>query len=327
VLRRAIRSRVEGLVRRFDDLTAEEWVAREAAVVATLECGPITINSDDANRQHYELPPAFFERVLGPRLKYSCCLWPPGVTTLGEAEESMLALTAERACLADGQDILDLGCGWGSLALWAAESFPRSRVTAISNSHAQGSFIKAHAQRRGLANVSVSTAEVGSFEPRHRFDRIVSIEMLEHVRNHKALFARTAQWLKPEGTLFVHVFCHRRYLYTFETDGVGGWMAEHFFSGGLMPSYDYLAHYQDHLKLDKRWRVGGLHYARTLRTWLDRLDEQRDAVWPLLEATYGIEAARLWFAYWRAFFVACEETFALGGGREYFVGHYLFRRR
>jgi cyclopropane-fatty-acyl-phospholipid synthase len=325
ILRRVIRSRVEGVQERFDRLSESDQTEREAAVLARFESGPVTVHADTANQQHYELPAPFFEWVLGPRLKYSCCFWGEGQTSLGRAEEAMLELTAERAGLADGQEILDLGCGWGSLALWAAERYPAGRVMAVSNSRVQKEFIEARAARSGLANIEVVTAEVGQFEPRERFDRVVSVEMLEHVRNHKVLMERLATWLRPEGRLFVHVFCHRRHLYAFDPDD-GGWMSRHFFSGGVMPSWDYLTRYQDGLSLLDRWKVDGRHYAATLRTWLESLDRHRDRVMPLLEATYGRDRARLWLARWRIFFMACEETFALDSGQAYFVGHYLFSR-
>jgi len=326
LLRRIIRSRVEGLVAGFDRLDPEERRRREAAVLERLENGPLTVNADDANRQHYSVPPEFFRLVLGPRLKYSSCYWPEGVTDLAAAEEAMLALTAERAGLSDGQDVLDLGCGWGSFAIWAAERYPRSRIVAMSNSNEQRRFIEEAREQRGLANLEVVTAEVGGFDPPRLFDRVVSVEMLEHVRNHRELLRRLSGWLKPEGKLFVHVFCHRRHLYPFEADGPGGWMARHFFSGGVMPSWDHLPRYQDHLRLLARWEVEGRHYARTLRAWRENLERGREAAMPILRATYGPERARLWFAYWRVFFMACEETFALGEGREYFVAHYLFGR-
>lgn len=326
LLRRVIRARVRGLQDSFAHLDAAEEAERTATLLARLQAGPVTVNTDDANRQHYELPPEFFGLVLGPRRKYSSCYWPPEVANLADAEEAMLALTAERAGLEDGQDVLDLGCGWGSLALWTAEHYPHSRVLAMSNSHNQRRFIEKRRDERGLANLEVRTAEVSSFEPGRRFDRIVSVEMLEHVRNHGPLMERMAGWLTPQGRLFVHVFCHRRHLYAFEPHGAGGWMAEHFFSGGIMPSWDYLTDRTDHLDLVERWEVDGRHYAKTLRAWLDNLDRARAGAMPLLEATYGSDRARLWLAYWRIFFMACEETFALDGGRSYFVGHYLFSR-
>ena len=325
VLRRVVRSRVKGLAESFERLSPPQKAERERALLARFETGPITINADDANRQHYDLPPEFFRLVLGPRLKYSSCFWTPGVIDLAQAEEAMLALTAERADLADGQDILDLGCGWGSLALWAAERFPQSRVMAMSNSREQRAFIESTREERGLANIEVVTASVANFDPQRRFDRVVSVEMFEHARNHRELLRRVAGWLQPEGKLFVHVFCHRDHLYAFEPDGPGGWMARRFFSGGIMPSWDYLARCQEHLELVDRWQVDGSHYARTLRAWLDNLDHNREAVLPILEGVYGRERARLWLAHWRLFFMVCEETFALGSGREYFVAHYLFK--
>jgi len=327
VLRRVIRARVEGLVDALERQSPEESREREQELLAALERGLITIDPEDANRQHYDLPPGFFQAVLGPRLKYSSCYWPEGVADLGRAEEAMLTLTAERARLEDGQDILDLGCGWGSLGLWAAERFPRCRILAVSNSREQRKYIEQVCTARGLTNVEVLTKEVGAFEPGRTFDRVVSVEMFEHARNHGLLLRRISGWLKPEGKLFVHVFCHRRHLYAFEPGGTGGWMAERFFSGGIMPSWDYLTRYQDDLRLDGRWEVEGTHYALTLRAWLENLDRRREAVMPLLDSTYGREKARLWLAYWRVFFIACEETFALGSRRDYFVGHYLFSRR
>lgn len=326
VLRRVIRARVKRLEESFDRLTAKEQSAREEAVLAGFESGPITVNADDANRQHYDLPPGFFEVVLGPRLKYSCCYWPEGVTNLAQAEEAMLELTAERAGLGDGQEILDLGCGWGSLAIWAAERYPRSQILAVSNSNTQRRFIENRSTERGLSNLRVVTADVAGFDPRAQFDRVVSVEMLEHVRNHKVLLERVAGWLKPDGRLFVHIFCHRCHTYPFEPAGDGGWMAEHFFSGGVMPSWNYLTRHQDGLILAERWQVEGGHYARTLHAWLNNLDRHRTAVMPLLRGTYGPDRARLWLAYWRVFFMACEVTFALDQGHAYFVGHYLFRR-
>ncbi len=333
VLRRVIRSRVKGLESSFDRLTLKEQVAREAALVAEFEAGAIAINTAEANRQHYDLPPEFFERVLGPRRKYSCCYWDTccswegDAAGLGQAEEAMLELTAERAGLDDGQNILDLGCGWGSLSLWAAERYPRSRVLAVSNSQSQRRYVERLRLQRGLNNLEVVAADVGDLAPDRPFDRVVSVEMFEHVRNHRALMRRVADWLTPGGRLFVHVFCHRRHLYAFEPDTGGGWMAEHFFSGGVMPSWDYLARYQEDLALLDRWKVDGRHYALTLRSWRDNLDRHREEVLPLLASTYGPDRARLWFAYWRIFFMACEETFALDSGSAYFVGHYLFSKR
>ncbi len=326
-LRRIVRSRVKGLVDGFERLGPEGRAEHERAVLARLDSGPIAVKTDEANRQHYDLPSEFFRVVLGPRMKYSCCLWPSSVRSLAEAEEAMLSLTAERAGLDNDQCILDLGCGWGSLALWAGERYPRSRVVALSNSREQGSFIERTCRERGIGNVEVITAEVGRFEADRRFDRIVSVEMFEHLRNHGELLRRIAGWLQPDGRLFVHVFCHRRQVYEFDPEGTGGWMAQHFFAGGMMPSWDYLTFYQEHLALAERWQVGGEHYAGTLRAWLENLDRQRDLVLPILGQAYGVDQARLRLAHWRLFFMACEETFALASGSEHFVGHYLFAPR
>ncbi len=325
VLRRIIRTRVKGVQRGYDRLGDQQQLERELALLGEFESGPLTVHADEANEQHYEVPADFFRWVLGPRLKYSCCYWPDGVTSLAHAEEAMLRLTAERAGLADGQNILDLGCGWGSLALWIAQHYPRSRVVAVSNSHSQRQFIERRAEAAGLTNLEVLTAEVGEFDPAKRFDRIVSVEMLEHVRNHKVLMERLATWLKPEGCLFVHVFCHRRHLYAFDV-GDGGWMSRYFFTGGVMPSWDYLPRYQEQLSLIQSWQVDGRHYAATLCSWAENLEHERDRVLPLLENVYGPERARLWYVRWRIFFMACEETFALDSGQAYFVAHYLFSK-
>lgn len=293
----------------------------EAALVEAFRKGPIAISTDAANEQHYEVPAAFFEEVLGPRLKYSCCLWDASTTDLGAAEERMLELTAERAGIEDGMRILDLGCGWGSFTLWAAERFPNAEVFGVSNSRVQRNLILSRASSRGLDNVRVETADINVFDPRTRFDRVVSIEMMEHVRNHPALFARIASWLSPGGSAFAHIFCHRSRTYAYEARDASDWMARHFFTGGMMPSESLFERYQDDLVLADRWRVGGDHYARTCNAWLERLDQKRDVVLPILVEGYGNDATR-WFHRWRLFFMACAELFAYRGGREWFVSHY-----
>jgi len=295
--------------------------AEEQALLASFARGPIAISVDAANEQHYEVPASFFEHVLGPRLKYSCCLWDSTTPDLAAAEEAMLALTAERAGVEDGMRVLDLGCGWGSFTLWAAERLPNAQLFAVSNSRLQREQIVATAAKRGLSNVHVETADINAFAPQRRFDRVVSIEMMEHVRNHPALFERIARWLAPDGEAFAHVFCHRSRAYAYEPEDESDWMAEHFFTGGMMPSESLFSRYQDHLSLREQWRVSGDHYARTCNAWLERLDEKRTVVMPILFDAYGKEAPR-WFHRWRLFFMACAELFAYRDGREWFVSHY-----
>ncbi len=286
-----------------------------------LRASDVAIETAAANEQHYEVPAALFQRVLGPHLKYSACYWPSGVRTLGAAEAAMLALTADRAGLADGQDILDLGCGWGSMSLWAAHHYPRSRVTAVSNSQSQRAFIEARATERGLTNLRVVTADVRTLAlPASSFDRIVSIEMFEHMRNYQTLLRRIAGWLRPSGALFVHVFAHERFAYPFDDNGASDWMACEFFTGGLMPSTGLFRHFQDDLKIVEEWRLSGTHYAKTAEAWYDNLIAQRAAIEDILRDRHA-------FQRWRVFFLACAELFGYGGGREWLVAHYRWQRR
>lgn len=287
--------------------------------------GPIALVPDLANEQHYEVPAAFFDLVLGPRRKYSSAFWPKGVETLDEAESTMLERTAERAGLVDGQRILDLGCGWGSFTLWAAERFPASQVVGVSNSASQRESILARAEGSGLSNVTVETADINDFAPDGRFDRIVTIEMLEHVRNHPALFARMAEWVEPEGAIFAHVFAHRDFAYPFEIDGPASWMAETFFSGGVMPSRRLLpdAAATAGWHLDGDWWESGVHYERTLEAWLDRMDDQLPQVRDVLAPTYG-DDVDLWLQRWRMFFMACSALFGYADGREWGIAHHRF---
>ena len=297
---------------------------RNAALIAELRASPVAIHTDAANRQHYELPPAFFGSCLGPRLKYSGCLYPTGDETLAQAEEAMLALYGERARLQDGQDILELGCGWGSLTLWMAEHYPNARITAVSNSAPQRAFIEAQCRERGHANVRVITCDVTRLElPSSSFDRCVSVEMFEHMRNYATLLGRIGDWLRPSGALFVHIFCHRTLLYPFETEGDGNWMGRHFFTGGLMPAADTLLWFQDALRIEERWLLDGTHYQRTANHWLANQDARHDQVMSVLREAYG-DAAGLWFQRWRMFWMACAELFGYDHGREWMVAHYRF---
>jgi cyclopropane-fatty-acyl-phospholipid synthase len=292
-----------------------------------LESGPVALVPELANRQHYEVDPELFRLVLGPHLKYSCGYWPEGVADLEGAEAAMLGLCAERAEIRDGMRVLDLGCGWGSFSLWLAERYPRAQVLGVSNSKRQRDFILERARRRGLGNLEVETADANSFEPEGRFDRVVSVEMFEHMRNWRALLARIERWLEPEGKLFVHVFCHRSATYAFEDRGPGDWMARHFFSGGMMPSQHLLPRLADGFQLEEHWRVSGEHYRRTCEAWLARLDAERVGVRPALDRSYGPGEATLWLQRWRLFFLACSELFGFHGGEEWFVSHYRLARR
>lgn len=300
---------------------------RQEAFVEALRREPIAAEPVAANRQHYELPAEFFAAVLGPRLKYSCCLWPAGVETLAAAEQAMLELTCARAGVADGMNVLDLGCGWGSLSLYLAERYPGSRVTAVSNSGSQAEFIRRRARESGLANLEAVTADVNGFAPAGRFDRVLSIEMFEHLRNWQALLARIATWLEPDGRLFVHVFCHRDAAYLFEAAGEADWMARHFFTAGLMPSEELLARCQRDLLLERRWAVDGRHYARTLEAWLRNQDAARARLLPILADAGGAAGAERAFARWRMFFMACAELFNYADGTEWIVSHYRFAKR
>lgn len=293
---------------------------------AELEDSPIALHTDKANAQHYELPAEFFRRIMGRHMKYSACYWPEGVTTLDAAEAAMLALTSERADIHDGQTILELGCGWGSLTLWLAEHYPRSTVTAVSNSHPQRRFIERACAERGLNNVQVITADMNDFSIDRRFDRVVSVEMFEHMRNYRELMARIAGWLRPDGALFVHVFSHREQAYPFETEGDDNWMGKYFFTGGLMPSRDLLPRFQDDLRLEDQWHLNGRHYQRTCEAWLANQYRHRDAIMAVFRDTYGPADAARWFQRWKVFFLACAELFGYRGGEEWGVSHYRFRR-
>ncbi len=301
--------------------------ARYAERIAMLRHSPVAIHTEAANAQHYELPPGFFELCLGKRLKYSSCYYPRGDESLDEAEEAMLALYCERAELADGQDILELGCGWGSLTLWMAEHYPAARIVAVSNSHQQREHILARCRERGLANVQVRTCDVNLLElDGAAFDRCVTIEMFEHMRNYETLLGRIGDWLRPGGKLFVHIFAHQHLMYPFETHGDDNWMGRHFFTGGLMPAADTLLWFQSSLRIDQRWHLDGTHYQRTANHWLGNQDAQRDAVMRVLTQAYGQQGAALWFQRWRMFWMSCSELFGFDDGQQWLIAHYRFVR-
>ncbi len=297
-----------------------------------LRASPIAIETQLANQQHYEVPAEFFHLHLGPCLKYSSCLYPAGDETLAQAEQAMLALYAERAKLADGQRILDLGCGWGSLSLWLAERYPNAQIVGLSNSHSQREFIERRAAERGLKNLRILTGNIVDFEfaavgVRTAFDRVISIEMFEHMKNYGLLFEKVAGWMKPDAKLFVHVFAHRLLAYHFEVQDRRDWMTQYFFQGGTMPSEALFAHFQDDLKLQRNWWVSGEHYQRTANHWLAGMDRAKGQILPWFEATYGPDQALLWFRRWRMFYMAVAELFGYAGGNEWGVAHYLFERR
>ena len=305
----------------------EEAANRYAEMLDQLRASPVAMDTETANSQHYEISDDFFRRVLGPRLKYSACYWPPGVNTIEDAEVSMLELYARRAGLEDGMRILDLGCGWGAFTLWAAARYPNSKILAISNSASQKSVIDRRARHLNLKNVDVLTSDVNDLQLEERFDRVLSIEMFEHVRNYSTLLERISSWLGPRGMLFVHIFCHRHLMYPFQVDGDGDWMARHFFTGGLMPARDTLLHFQEQLQIVQRWELSGEHYRKTARAWLERLDSNAEAVARALDSELNVHTPRRLRQRWRMFFIACEELFGWRGGNEWLIAHYLFRRR
>ena len=327
---RVIRHGIRRLLkRRLDTLHTDDCetiAARKAVHVWHMNQAVVAPLPQLANEQHYEVPAEFFSKTLGPAHKYSCCYWDGGVDDLDGAEQAALRISCERADLQDGMDILELGCGWGSLTLYMAEQYPRSRITAVSNSSSQRDFIITQAQTRQLDNIDVVTCDMNDFHTGQTFHRVVSVEMFEHMRNYRLLFERIHGWLKPEGRFFMHIFCHRDVPYLFEDRDVSDWMSRHFFSGGMMPSRDLPLFFQEHLSIEEQWQWSGLHYERTANAWLDNMDRNRSSIWPVLQQTYGEQATQQWWMRWRMFFMACAELFAYDNGQQWSVGHYLFRR-
>ncbi len=323
-IRRLLADRLRGL------RTSGPSVAEFAKVLRAESS--VAIDVEAANAQHYEVPAPFFQAVLGQRLKYSCGYWPESTTTLDESEIAMLRLTCDRAGLVDGQRILELGCGWGSLSLWMAENYSNSQITAMSNSESQREFIEQQAAIRGLTNLQVHTANIADFATSDTYDRIISVEMFEHVRNYEVLLRRIREWLTNDGQLFVHVFCHRKFAYPFEVDSqsesdAGNWMSQHFFTGGIMPSFDLFRHFDDDMQVVADWWHDGTHYARTSQAWLEKLDCHRQQVCRALQMGDNPASVNLQVQRWRMFFMACAELFAYDNGHQWGVGHYLLQPR
>jgi len=296
---------------------------RLRSLVWHMSHGPILEVPERTNQQHAELPAEFFTLFLGPRHKYSCAFWPAGVEDLADAEEAMLRLTCERAQVADGMDILDLGCGWGSLSLWLGEQYPNARVTGVTPSEAQRAHIDVECERRGITNVEIVTSDANRYDPGRDVDRVLSIEMFEHMRNWKELLRRISGRLKPDGKAFVHVFSHHDLAYRFEAT----WAAERFFTGGTMPSHDLLLRFQEHLLVQDRWAVSGAHYERTMHAWLDRLDAGSAQALEVLERHVGRREARRQLAAWRLFMVSAAEIWGYHDGGEWLVSQYLLAPR
>ena len=324
LIRRGIRSLLQ---QRLDEEKAggcELQYERFQSLIDELRQSPIALVPEKANEQHYEWPAEFFHLSLGEHRKYSCCYWPEGTQSLDEAEAQALKLTCERAQLADGQRILELGCGWGSLSLWMARQYPNSRITAVSNSSSQREYIESQARGAGLANLHVVTADMNDFRTDDKFDRVVSLEMFEHMRNYEELLRRIRTWLTDDGKLLVHIFCHRELAYPFEDEGDHNWMGRLFFSGGLMPSDRLLTHFQRDMALSRQWRWDGTHYERTSNAWLAKMDENRERIQQLLQEQMSSAEAKLWIQRWRIFYMSCAELFGLAGGQQWWVSHYLF---
>jgi cyclopropane-fatty-acyl-phospholipid synthase len=299
----------------------------KAQFVKTLKNSPIAIATDEANDQHYQVPTEFYKFILGPHLKYSACYWPEGCTDLADAERASLELVAERAQIVDGNRILDMGCGWGSFSLWAAGTFRKSEILAVSNSKTQADYIRSTAESRGLTNLKVVTENMITFDPDQKFDRIVSIEMFEHMRNYEKLFAKVSNWLEDDGRLFVHVFSHREFAYDYDDSDPSDWMSNYFFTGGIMPSHDLFSHFDNDLTIEDDWTLNGIHYTKTLEAWLDKLDKSYASVERIFSKHYGRTATRQWIHRWRIFILACSELFGYKEGTEWGVSHYRFRKQ
>lgn len=324
-IRRLLADRLAGEAR----ANIEEDMRNKISMIQSLRQNQIAIEQEKVNEQHYELPTEFFLHTLGKRMKYSSCYYESSDAPLNAAEDSMLRLYCQRAGLKDGMSVLDLGCGWGSLVLYIAENYPNCKITGLSNSWTQREFIEGKARENAFKNITIITGDVQKIqrlEGCNSFDLVMSIEMFEHMKNYAALLEKISRWMKKDAKLFVHIFCHNKYIYNFETEGPSNWMGRYFFTGGTMGSDDVLSYFQDHVRIVDRWRVDGRHYAQTSEHWLQNFDRNIDKVRPILRATYGNEATK-WEAYWRTFYLAVAELFGYNGGQEWHIAHYLFEKR
>ena len=312
------------LLKRLSRETSKKNNSRD--IVKAMSEGPLAIKTDLANDQHYEVPSTFFEIMLGKALKYSCASFENGEQDLDSAEKSMLELTMSRATIQENMKILELGCGWGSLTIAMAEKFPKSQIVAVSNSSAQKEFIEERSEARGIRNIEVRTSDMNDFRTDEKFDRIISIEMFEHMRNYAKLFELIHGWLEDQGHLFFHVFCHRDTPYFFQEDSREDWMAKNFFSGGVMPAFDLPLSFPEHLSVIQQWRINGKNYALTAKSWLERLDKNKAAAEAALSFGSNPATVSIQFQRWRLFLMACEELFGYREGNEWFVGHYLCKK-
>ena len=327
VIRRGIRILIKQRLKEIYASDTESMAELQHEFIEHMLNSPVALVPEKANEQHYEVPADFYLMSLGPNLKYSCAYWPENVTSLVDAEIAGLHETCLHADLKDGQEILELGCGWGSLTLWMAKNFPNSKITAVSNSNSQREHIEKHAKLQGISNISIITCDMNDFDiEQNRFDRIVSVEMFEHMRNWSELYKRVAGWLKPGGMFFKHIFVHRTAVYAFEDNGPSDWMSRHFFSGGMMPSDDLPLAFQNDLKFVRRWRWDGTNYEKTANAWLENMDRHQSEIMPLFVEIYGEQDAKKWWSRWRLFFMACAELFGYDNGQQWWVSHYLFEK-
>jgi len=322
IIRIVVRAMLSQKLKEEQLSTPQKKQERLMQFVEELKLSPIAIETKAANKQHYELPTSFFQLILGPNLKYSCALWNNPQDTLEQAEENMLSLYCKRAEITDGQSILDLGCGWGSMSLYLAKNYPNSKITALSNSSTQREYIENKANQLKLNNLKVITANISEYSTESKYDRIVSIEMFEHMKNYQELLRKLKIWLLPKGKLFVHIFCHKDYAYNYDSET--DWLAEHFFSGGTMPSNDLLLYFQNDFSLSNHWVIDGEHYKKTANAWLANMKKHKKNILSIISSTYGDRETKKWWVYWKLFFIACAETWGYQKGSQWLVSHYLF---